>query len=44
MVLRKKFGPVRQEVRGDWKNLHNEERQNFNFCLNLTKLIKNKGG
>ena len=25
MVLRKIFGPRRDEVKGDWRRLHNEE-------------------
>ena len=25
MVLRKVFGPKREEVRGEWRKLHNEE-------------------
>jgi hypothetical protein len=26
-VLRRIFGPKREEVAGDWRKLHNEERQ-----------------
>jgi hypothetical protein len=27
-ILRKIFGPERDEVTGDWRRLHNEERYN----------------
>jgi hypothetical protein len=28
-VLRKRFGPKREKVAGDWRRLHNEELHNF---------------
>jgi hypothetical protein len=28
-VLRKIFGPKREEVTGDWRKLHNEELHNY---------------
>jgi hypothetical protein len=28
-VLRRIFGPKREEVRGDWRKLHNEELHNL---------------
>jgi hypothetical protein len=30
-VLRKVFGPKRDEVKGEWKKLHNEELRHFVF-------------
>jgi hypothetical protein len=30
-VLRRTFGPKRDEVKGGWRKLHNEELHNFNF-------------
>jgi hypothetical protein len=29
-VLRKIFGPKKEEVAGDWRKLHNEELHNLN--------------
>jgi hypothetical protein len=29
-VLRRIFGPKREEMTGGWKNLHNEELHNLN--------------
>jgi hypothetical protein len=28
-VLRRIFGPKREEITGDWRRLHNEELHNF---------------
>jgi hypothetical protein len=30
-VLRRIFGPKRDDVRGEWKKLHNEELHNFTY-------------
>jgi hypothetical protein len=31
-LLRKLFGPKRDEVTGDWRKLHNEELHNMQTC------------
>jgi hypothetical protein len=33
-VLRRIFGPKREEVTGDWRQLHNEELHNLNSSPN----------
>jgi hypothetical protein len=39
-VLRGIFGPVREEVAGDWRSLHNEELHNVYASPNIIKVIK----
>jgi hypothetical protein len=39
-VLRRKFGPKRDEVTGQWRKLHNEEVYNFYSSPNIIKQIK----
>jgi hypothetical protein len=39
-VLRKIFGPKRDEVTGEWKKLHNEEFHNLYSSPNIIKQIK----
>jgi hypothetical protein len=39
-VLRRMFGPKRDEMVGDWRKLHNEELHNFYFSPNITRMIK----
>jgi hypothetical protein len=34
-VLRKIFGPKREEVAGDWRRLHNEEVHNLHASSNI---------
>jgi hypothetical protein len=34
-VLRRIFGPKREEVEGGWKRLHNEELQSSYFSPNI---------
>jgi hypothetical protein len=41
-VLRKIFGPKRDEVTGDWRKLHNEELHNLNPCPNIIRMIKSR--
>ena len=39
-VLRRIFGPVREEVTGEWRRLHNEEI-NYLYCSpNIVRVIK----
>jgi hypothetical protein len=39
-VLSRTFGPKRDEVRGEWRMLHNEEFHNFYSSPNMIKQIK----
>jgi hypothetical protein len=39
-VLRRIFGPKREEVVGGWRRLHNEELHNLYTSLNIVKAIK----
>jgi hypothetical protein len=39
-VLRKLFGPKRDEVRGDWRKFHNEEINNFYSFPYIIRQIK----
>jgi hypothetical protein len=39
-VLRRIFGPKRNEVTGDWRRLHNEERHNLYSTSNIIIMIK----
>jgi hypothetical protein len=41
-VLRRTFGPKRDEVLGDWGKLHNEEPHNFYSPPNIIRLIKSR--
>jgi len=37
-VLRKIFGPTREEVTGDWRQLHNEELHDVYCSTNMMKI------
>jgi hypothetical protein len=39
-VLRKIFGPKRDEITGDWRRLHNEALHEFNSSSNIICIIK----
>jgi hypothetical protein len=41
-VLRRIFGPIREEVAGGWRRLHNEELHNLHASLNIIKVIKSR--
>jgi hypothetical protein len=42
-VLRRIFGPKRDEVMGDWKKkLHNEELHNLYSSPNIIRMIKSR--
>ena len=46
-VLRRIFGPKRDEVTGDWRKLHNEELNDLYCSLNIFSgdvFVKNKTG
>ena len=39
MVLRRIFGPRRDEVMGDWRRLHNEELNDLYSSTNIVRVI-----
>ena len=41
-VLRRVFGPKRDEVTGDWRKLHNEELNDMYCSRNIVRVIKSK--
>jgi hypothetical protein len=41
-VLRRIFGPKRDEVTGGWRKLHNEELQNLYSSPNIIRMIKSR--
>jgi hypothetical protein len=41
-VLRRIFGPKRDEVTGDWRKLHNEELHNLYSSSNIIRMIKSR--
>jgi len=42
MVLRRIFGPRRDEVTGEWRRLHNEELNDLCSSPNIVRVIKSK--
>jgi len=42
MVLRRIFGPRRDEVKGDWRRLHNEELNDLHSSPNIVWMIKSR--
>jgi hypothetical protein len=43
MVLRRTFGPKRDEVTGEWRRLHNEELYALYYSPNIIRVIKSRG-
>jgi len=41
-VLRRIFGPKRDEVTGEWKKLHNEELNDLYSSSNTVRVIKSR--
>jgi hypothetical protein len=39
-VLRRIFGPKREEMAGDWRRLHNKELHNLYASQNIIRVIK----
>ena len=42
MVLKRIFGPKRNEVTGEWKRLHNEELNDLYSSPNIVRVIKSR--
>jgi len=42
MVLRRIFGPMRDEVTGEWRRLHNEELNDLYTTPNILRMIKSR--
>ena len=42
MVLRRIFGPRRDEVTGEWRRLHNEELSDLYSSPNIVRVIKSR--
>ena len=40
MVLRSIFGPKRDQITGEWRKLHNEERNDLYSSPNIVRVIK----
>jgi hypothetical protein len=43
-VLRRVFGPKRDEVTEEWRKLHNEELNEFYSLPNIASVVKSKMG
>ena len=41
-VLRRVFGPKRDEVRGEWRKLHNEELSDLYFLPNIVRVVNSR--
>jgi hypothetical protein len=41
-VLRRIFGPKRDEVTGDWRKLHNEDLHNLYSSPSIIRMIKSR--
>jgi hypothetical protein len=42
-VLRRIFGPKRDEMTGGWRKLHNEELHHFHSAPNIIRIISQRG-
>jgi hypothetical protein len=41
-VLRRVFGPTRDEVTGEWRKLHNEELNDLYSLPNIVRVVKSR--
>jgi hypothetical protein len=41
-VLRRIFGPKRDEVTGEWRTLHNEELRDLYFSTSIIRVMKSR--
>ena len=39
-LLRRIFGPKRDEVKGEWRKLHNEELNDLYFSQDIIRMVK----
>jgi len=42
MVLRRIFGPRRDEITGEWRKLHNEELNDLHSSPKIVRMIKSR--
>ena len=42
MVLRRVFGPKRDEVTGEWRKLHNEDLNDLYTLPNIVRVVKSR--
>ena len=42
MVLRRIFGPERDEITGEWRKLHNEELNDLYLSPNIVRVINSR--
>jgi hypothetical protein len=42
VLLRRIFGPKRDEMTGDWRRLHNEELHNLHSSPNINRMFKSR--
>jgi len=42
MVMRRIFGPRREQVKGEWRRLHNEELNDLYSSPNIVRVIKSR--
>ena len=42
-ALRRIFGPKRDEVKGEWEKIHNEELNDLYTSTNIARVIKSRG-
>jgi len=41
-VLRRVFGPMRDEVTGEWRKLHNDELSDLYSLPNIVRVVKSR--
>ena len=41
-MLRRVFGPKRDEVTGEWRKLHNEELSDLYYLPNIVRVVKSR--
>ena len=41
-VLRKVYGPKRDEVTGEWRKLHNEDLNDLSSLPNIVRVVKSR--
>ena len=41
-MLRRVFGPKKDEVTGEWRKLHNEKLSDLNYLPNIVRVVKSR--